>query len=387
MSLLLKNCRLIPELSDGYSMIYADVLVENGLISKVAQCGSTRGGAEASVIDCGGKTLLPGMFDMHAHLNWDYYNGVIRLNDFRLLINSCLSAKKYLEQGFTTIRDMGTPKRLSVSVRDAIRKGLFSGPRILSGGMILRPTVSDTPADPNCFLRYVSGVDEFMRAAREEIGGGAEFVKVYAPSEPSELLPEELEAVVRVAHLRGKKVAVHAHDPSAISMCIDVGADTIEHGSHITQEDIERLKKETSYLVPTLGILCEEITTPGMPIEQKVPMLRPLLEASAKCITNAYQAKLKLGFGTDTPIEDMEKHPGIEFKMRKEYCGMSNVDMLLQATKNSAFICGLENVTGQIKTGLAADLLLVDGNPDEDISVMYKRPKMVFRQGELCYKA
>ena len=116
-------------------------------------------------------------------------------------------------------------------------------------------------------------------------------------------------------------------------------------------------------------------------------MLRPLLEASAKCITNAYRAKLKLGFGTDTPIEDMEKHPGIEFKMRKEYCGMSNVDMLLQATKNSAFICGLENVTGQIKSGLAADLLLVDGNPDEDISAMYKRPEMVFRQGELCCKA
>ena len=206
-----------------------------------------------AVIDCEGKTLLPGLFDMHAHLNWDYYNGVVRLNDFKLLVNSCLSAKKYLELGFTTIRDMGTPKRLSVSVRDAIRRGLFAGPRIISGGMILRPTVSDTPADPNCFLRYVSGVDEYIRATREEIGGGADFVKVYAPGEPSELMPEELEAVVRIAHRRGKRVAVHAHDASAISMCIDAGVDTIEHGSRITMEDIERLKKETSYLVPTMG--------------------------------------------------------------------------------------------------------------------------------------
>ena len=384
MSLLLKNCRLIPALSDGYNKTYADVKVEDGKIVQVGTCGLDTLEMNATVINCKGKTLLPGLFDMHAHLNWDYYNGVVRLNDFKLLVNSCLSAKKYLELGFTTIRDMGTPKRLSVYVRDAIRRGLFAGPRIISGGMILRPTVSDTPAEPNCFLRYVSGVDEYTRATREEIGGGADFVKVYAPGEPSELMPEELEAVVRIAHRRGKKVAVHAHDASAISMCIDVGVDTIEHGSRITMEDIERLKKETSYLVPTMGILSEEVPMPGTPIELKVPMLRPLLDASAKCITAAYQAGLKLGFGTDTPIENMEKVPGIEFKMRKEYCGMDNVDMLLQATKNSAFLCGLENVTGQIKVGLAADLLLVDGNPDEDISVMYKKPEMVFQQGKLC---
>ena len=97
MSLLLKNCRLIPALSDGYNKTYADVKVEDGKIVQVGTCGLDTLEMNATVINCKGKTLLPGLFDMHAHLNWDYYNGVVRLNDFKLLINSGLSAKKYLD--------------------------------------------------------------------------------------------------------------------------------------------------------------------------------------------------------------------------------------------------------------------------------------------------
>ena len=228
MGYIFENCRLIPELSGGVGGEGLEVAVEGGKITRVGSAG----GAEGERIDCGGMTLLPGLFDSHAHLSYDYYNGVIRLDDFKLLINSSLSAKRYLAMGFTTIRDMGAPKRLSVRVREAVERGLFVGPRIVSGGMILRPTASDRPADPNCFLRYVSGPEEYARAAREEIGGGADFVKLYAPGEPSELLPEEMEAAVRIAHRLGRRVAVHAHDPGAIDMCLEYGADTIEHASH-----------------------------------------------------------------------------------------------------------------------------------------------------------
>ena len=383
MALWLKNCRLIPELSDGRGEKAANILLEAGKIAKITTQGIPAGTAD-EVIDCGGKTLLPGLFDMHAHLNWDYYNGVVPLNDFKLLVNSCLSARRYLPQGITTIRDMGSPKRLSVQVRDAIRRGLFAGPRIVSGGMILRPVNSDVPASPYCFLRYVSGAEGYSRAAKEEIGGGADFVKLYAPGEPSELLPEEMEAAVRIAHLRGKRVAVHAHDRSAIEMCLNAGADTIEHASHVTAEQIERLKTSPSHLVPTMAVLCSDIPTPGFTKERKERLLRPLLEANAKNITAAYRAGLVMGFGTDTPIEDLEKIPGLEFKMRKEYCGMANVDMLLQATVYSAKLCGLEETTGQVREGLAADLILVDGNPDEDITVMYRKPELVFAEGRRC---
>lgn len=383
MRTILNNCRLIPELSDGKDFQHAEVILSEGIISEVnsepSHCGVSD---DLDIeIDCEGKTLLPGLFDIHTHLNWDYQNGMRKINDFSLFTNSCLSARRFLGLGITTIRDMGSPKRVSVYVRDAINRGLFTGPRIISGGIILRPVVGEEPASPYNFLRYVSGSEGYSRAAKEEIGSGADFVKLYAPGDPSELLPEELVAVVRIAHMRKRRVAVHAHDAGAISMCLDAGVDTIEHASFIRDEDIQRLKTVKTYLVPTLTVLSDKVKTPGFTPEQKKEMLKPLLDANAKNISNAYHAGLMLGFGTDTPSEEQERVPGLEFLMRREYCGMSNIDMLLQATYFSAKICGLENVTGRIKTGLAADVILVDGMPDKDISAMFKKPKMVFIGG------
>ena len=124
MGYVFENCRLIPELSGGVGGEGLAVAVEGG---KIAAAGCAEG-FEGERIDCRGGTLLPGLFDIHAHLSYDYYNGVIRLDDFKLLINSCLSAKRYLAMGFTTIRDMGSPKRLSVRVREAAERGLFVGP-------------------------------------------------------------------------------------------------------------------------------------------------------------------------------------------------------------------------------------------------------------------
>lgn len=383
---ILKNCRLIPELSGQFDREFANVVLAEGKIAGVHPADQTdRLPKTVETIDCRGMTLLPGLFDLHTHLNWDYHNGVIRLNDFKLLLNSCHSARRFLELGITTIRDMGSPKRVSLSVRDAVRSGLFPGPRILSGGIILRPTASDQPADPYNFLRYVSGAEEYARAAKEEIGCGADYVKLYAPGDPPELLPEELAAAVRIAHMRGRGVAVHAHDAGAVSMCLNAGVDTIEHGSFIREEDIRRLKESKSYLVPTLAVLSDRVPTPGFTPERKRQMLSPLLRGNEKNITAAYQSGLILGFGTDVPVEDQILNPGLEFYMRKEHCGMSNIDMLLQATKYSAKIVGLEQVTGEIREGMCADLLLVDGKPDQDISAMYQKPELVFAGGQLYH--
>ena len=381
--MLLKNCRLIPELSGGYGKEYADIRIGEGKILELHPAGT---GSDAQTIDCEGKTLIPGLFDLHAHLNWDYHNGVIRMNDFRLLTNASLSAKRYLQYGVTTLRDMGTAKRVSIAVRNAINQGLFVGPRILSGGMILRPRASAAEADPYNFLRYVSGTDEMTRFCREEIGEGADWIKLYLPGEPCEMLPEEVAAGVRIAHLRGKKVAAHAHDVDGIRICLQEGVDTIEHASFITAEQIAALKdSKTQHIVPTLTVLSEYLPEPGFgTLEQKSRALRGLLEANAINITAAYRAGLIMGWGTDCPIENQGDRYGEEFRMRKEYCGMDNVDMLLQATKYSALILGLQDVTGEIREGLAADLVLVDGDPDRDIRVMYKKPLRVWRGGVLC---
>lgn len=376
MKTLLKNCRLIPELSSGCLLSLADLLIEDDKIIRIAEAGSLT--EYAASFDCGGKTLLPGLFDLHTHMNWAYHKGEIRLDDFKILIQSCQSAKLFLDNGITTIRDMGSPRRVAVAVRDAVQAGICVGPRILSGGLIITPVNRPSEADPYNFLRYVSGCDQMTRIVREEIGGGCDYVKLYTP-----ILPEEIQTAVRVANLYQKPVAVHAHDLDSIRLCIESGVKTIEHGSYIDTECIEHLKDENCYLVPTLSVLSPETATPGFTSEMKRQMLRPLLEANEQNIGAAYRAGLCLGFGTDTPVEELDRHPGIEFRMRKEHCGMGNIDLLLQATKYSAKIVGLSDVTGEIKEGLCADLILIDGNPDEDISVMYKRPEMVWVGGKL----
>ena len=376
MKTLLKNCRLIPELSNGCHLSLADLFMEDGKIIRIAEAGSLTEYDKA--VDCGGKTLLPGLFDLHTHMNWAYHKGEIRLDDFKILIQSCQSAKLFLDNGITTIRDMGSPRRVAVAVRSAVQAGICVGPRILTGGLIISPVLRPSEADPYNFLRYASGCDEITRTVREEIGGGCDYVKLYTP-----ILPEELEAAVRVSNLYQKPVAVHAHDLDSIQLCIESGVKTIEHGSYIDSTCIERLKDEACYLVPTLSVLSPEIATPGYTPEMKRQLLQPLLEANEQNIGAAYRAGLCLGFGTDTPIEELDRHPGMEFRMRKEHCGMSNIDLLLQATKYSAKIAGLSDVTGEIKEGLCADLILVDGRPDEDISVMYRRPEMVWVNGRL----
>lgn len=374
MKTLLKNCRLIPELSGGCTLASADVLLEEDKIARIAATGTAM--EHEAVYDCAGKTLLPGLFDLHTHMNWAYHLGELRLNDFKILIEACQSARLFLDNGFTTVRDLGSPRRVAAAVRSAVQTGVCVGPRILCGGLILSPVSRPEAPDPYNFLRFVSGCDEMTRAVREEIGGGCDYVKLYTP-----ILQEEMETAVRVAAAYHVPVAVHAHDLDSIRMCLACGVDTIEHGSYIDAACIRQLHDERSHLVPTLAVLSDQIVTPGFPPEKKRTLLAPLLEANAKNIAAAYQAGLILGFGTDTPIEQLNLHPGIEFRMRSEYCGISSIDLLLQATKYSAQIVGLGGITGEVREGLCADLIVVDGAPDKDISVMYKRPEMVWHAG------
>ena len=376
MKTLLRNCRLIPALSGGWDSGLADVLIDGEKIAAVSPSGADTPGSDG--LDCGGKTLMPGLFDLHMHINWAYHNGELRLDDFKIFIESCLSARLYLDNGITTIRDLGSARRVSAAVRSAIEAGLFAGPRILCGGLILSPVSRPAEPDPYNFLRYVSGCDSMIRAVREEIGSGADFVKLYPP-----LLPEEMHAAVRAAALYGKPIAVHAHDLASIRLCIEAGVRSIEHGSYIDAESIEKLKTGKSYLVPTLSVLSHEVATPSYTPEMKKRLLAPLLEANAKNIAAAYRAGLRLGFGTDSPIEELDRTPGLEFRMRHEYCGMDPLDLLMQATVYSAEIAGLTGLTGEVREGLCADLILVDGRPDEDISVMYRRPELVWARGVL----
>ncbi len=381
-TMLLKNCRLIPELSQQGAPKLADIRVEEGRIAEISRAGD---GKPADIVrDCRESSLVPGFIDCHTHLNYDYYNGVRPLDDYRLLHNSLKSARLYPRYGVTTIRDMGAPRRVAQQVRLLINDGLAKGPRIVTGGIILTPHRSETPPDRYCFVRTFSGTDEVTKAVREEIGGGADFVKMYATGDPPDLLPEELEQAVRVAHRYRRKVAVHAHDAQAISMAIDCGVDTIEHATKIRAEDVDRLKNRNDiHLVPTLAIFSPRVPLSGSSQKVKDSMLTPVLKAGIPCLRYAYEQGLKLGLGTDVQIEHFGEIYGLEFQMRMEELGMSAIDVLLQATRYSAEILGLENVTGTIREGLSADFVLIDGDPLEDPSLLAKRHGAVYVRGEL----
>jgi len=393
---ILKHCRLIPELSASQQSEHADIVIEDGKISAIITTGGLTLQDNAldpniEYIDCQGKTLLPGLFDLHTHISGMYGTSSIDMKSpMGLLVKCCKQIQGYLNYGFTTIRDAGSLDRVANYVRDMIDSNLIVGPRMISCGKILTPTELDEANTYHELYQEADGTDEIRKAVRKEIAEHADFIKLMAsgaathpkgnPTQPI-ITTEELRAAVEAAAMKGTYVAAHAHSAKAIKMCIEHGVGTIEHASYLDEEAIRMiLEQENVYLVPTLAALYHEDDGTNAYLVKKPKEMTSVTTAN---IEKAYRSGLKLGFGTDCTVGLAAYEHGMEFSFRKEYCHMDNVDILLQATKHSAEIAGLSNVTGEIKAGLAADLILVDGNPDEDISVMYHKPAMVIARGML----
>ncbi len=390
--MLIQNVRLLPALSGGTAAENGAVRVENGLITGVS-AQPLRAGHGETVVDGGGRTLLPGLIDAHTHMAClrGYDSSQLR-DPMHFFTRTCFMAKRYLDYGFTTIRDCGVPLRVNTAVRDAIESGLFMGPRVLSCGLILSPT--EVPEDDpiNDMYVWIDSADTARRAARKELAQQADFVKVMAsgsamhkhgiPVQPI-LTEEELRAAVEAAALKGSYVAAHAHGDGAIRLCAETGVHTIEHASYIGAETIAAAKERGCWLIPTVSAMYQNPETTGEEYRYLIEKLAKMLETSAGCLHAAYAAGVPMGFGTDSCPGMDQYERGLEFRLRGEVCGMANMDILLQATKNNAAALGLSDVTGEIREGLSADLILVDGRPDEDLSCMYRRPSAVFVRGKM----
>lgn len=384
--MLLTNCRVLPSMSPFTQATLADVEIEEGKIKTVKPAQSTQ--ASGSCIDCGGKTLLPGLIDLHTHITVLCGVGVGHEDDhMRLFIDAAKQAARYLDYGFTTIRDCGSPHRVANYIRDAIAEGLFDGPQILSCGKIVEPSVER----PDEIINPADGVDGFRRCVREEVAAKADFIKIYNSGSAFSrstrtdypiMELEEVQKAVETARVNGLYVAAHCHADSAIRDCILSGVKTIEHATYIRPKTVELLDRARDcYLVPTFAALYISQTDPAERMAWE-RLLNPMLEKCVEGIGLAYRAGKKLGFGTDSAPGGPQYEKGVEFTMRRELCGMKNLDILLQATKYSAEIAGLNNL-GDIQEGMTADLILVDGNPDEDISIMGRKPLKVWKNGNL----
>lgn len=388
--MILRNCRLVAELSEINKTGFYDVSIENGIIKEIGEVNSLSGD---DIIDCGGKTLLPGLIDLHTHISGlRGFDAITLQNPMKALVQCAEFTQHYLDYGFTTIRDCGSLGRVANHVRDLFANGVSSGPDIIASGKIITPTEEEYADGLQPMYSEADGPWEIKKAVRREMAEKADFIKTMASGSAfdphgiptqSVIEREELRAMVESAKMKSTYVAAHAHSDSSIRLCIEEGVYTIEHATYISDSTIELLTKtENCYLVPTLAAMY--VSHPDDPDGGFwIKRLGEMLDACANNIRKVYLAGCKLGFGTDSTVTMDQYEHGIEFQYRKEKCGMNDIDILLQATKYSAEIAKIDDKVGTIAPSKTADLILVDGNPDEDISAMYKKPSKVFKNGKL----
>lgn len=390
----LRNCRLIPELSAGFAYTYADIEIEDGNICAVRKAGTccndtdAADAADTEEIDCHGMTLLPGFFDLHAHLSIASARETAE-DGMERLIQAIGRLQAYTDLGITTLRDCGSCLRLAVPLGRGISKGVLKGPRILASGyMLAPPMMEELGCQMTKNMRIAEGADSFCKAAEQELAKGADFIKLYASASASKaagqdagegsgaiLTREEIRAAATAAEAAGTYAAAHAHSLASIKLCIEEGVRTIENATFIDHDTADAAaSRRNTYLVPTFAVMMPEEGTADENAMRRI-------EVAAERIGYAYRAGCKMGFGTDLYNGDLSRFYH-EFRIRRELCGMKNIDILLQATKYSAEIAGIADQTGEIREGLCADLTLIEGKPDEDIRVMYKKPKMVIQAGE-----
>ncbi len=394
---VLTNARLIPELTEGFDGAMADVVVNGSRIEALFPAGS-RAFAGAETFDLAGKTLLPGMFDLHMHLYFSSSNfAAVALrshNDY--LFDSIAYAHEMLEQGYTTIRDCGNVYYIGIALRDAVNGGVLPGPRILASGMCLSPAAKGNDTFPNLYYE-VNSPDEILTACRKEYAKGVDFIKYMGTGSVANLtgVPgalvssrRELFALQEAVEALGTYAAVHCHGVEGIRLCVEAGIRTVEHASMIDGAAIDLIlqKGGKSALVPTLTPVVQMHR--GEDCGNTDPRVMAKIDEVYACSQNLVQAAragVLTGWGTDVSMSFFKAHPGYEFGARREM-GFTNLEMLRQATIESARIVGLENELGSIKAGKLADLVAIDGKPDEQIDVMFQKPFAVWKEGKLCKK-
>jgi len=372
---------------------------------RVAQVGSRLPiPAGADTIDLGPATLLPGLIDVHTHLSSqseDYYADTFRRSPIDAAVRAPIYARRTLEAGFTTVRDVGAAEFIDVALRNAINDGSVAGPRMAVATLALSATGGH--GDLNGFSPYLrfegfsgiaDGADELRRKVRENVKRGADWIKVLAGAgvlseEESAGAPQysqdELNAVVTEAAMWGRKVAAHAHGAEAIARAARAGVASVEHGGLVDEEGVRIMKERGTFLVPDI-ITDVYILEHGA--EQKLPpkiiekerSLRPQQDANW---SRAIKAGVKLAFGTDAGVYPHGQNAR-QFALLVKHLGMSPIDAIRMATTNAADLMAWSDRVGRVAPGRYADLIAVAGDPLADVSEL-ERVRWVMKGG-VVYK-
>lgn len=394
--MILENCKLVAELCDAGVPQMADVVIDGNKITAIVPCGTPVEG-EHERMDIHGATLLPGLIDAHVHL----FMGKATAGDRdRITVPAqwafdCYNyARFFLDNGYTTIRDVGDELHYSgLATRNAINEGIMQGPRIYGSGVTIVPVTAGFDAY-EYFCGLYSTKEDVRRMARDQFNHGADFLKLYGTgsmladdSLPGKriMLEDEIAEAVTMAKSKGSYCACHCHGAEAIGVMIEQGVRTIEHASFITDESCKKLDgRKDMGIVPTIACSCPEalgITEDAGAAYEKFSRVSAERDA---CIRNAYENyDILMGWGTDMDLGSMQANPYMEWQTRKNRLGISNLDLLKQATINSAVLMGVDNKIGTVSVGKLADFIVVDGDPIADITAMYKKPVHVIKDGEV----
>lgn len=377
--MILSNCRLIPELCEGFQEETADIRIEGDSIAEILPAGGRYAGEE--VIDCAARTVMPGLHDLHVHLMMHGFNwvpeGPYMESPQEALMHSVRYMNKLLVHGYTSIRDVGCAYNTALKLRDTINSGRMVGPNIKASGYILTPdTETRFPFYSSSFGEGVNSPHEIRAAVRRLIVEGADFIKIMACGlfRPQPIFyPDEMEELQRSVQNEGTYFAAHTVSEEANTSAIEYEAYTIEHGMMWSQANMDHLiaKGYRSNLVPTVHILAYSGS------------YRPEIgEALVKGLRMPYDdGKVLIGWGTDIPEFMFTETPECEFVARERALGYSRIDLLKQATINSAKINGTEELRGSIKVGKRADLIVIDGDPLKDLHVFHNPPDYVLKDG------
>lgn len=389
---------------DGLTVLNntAVLIDEKGIISKIGNLEQLKASyPDEMVKEYKGSTLLPGLIDMHVHIGyWWSKPDFSEYNDFMIAYMSLKNAHDAFASGVTTIRDVASPEHLCRSMNMAANKGFIQIPRIINSGVGLCMTGGHGwPLKGG--IKEANSPWELRAAIREQIKNGAQWVKLMAShrTDTPEFTQEELNAAVDECHRVGVKICVHAGTQPSIQMCIDAGFDTIEHGTYLTVEQAQQMKEKNIVWVPTIIAYTFIYEYFKAKLEKEVNDYSAFddiemndygyFKKAADAYRDNFAKLIKTGVktvaGTDMVIDGAPVTPvARELKYMVDY-GMEPLEAVKAATSSCAEVLGLSDKVGQVKEGLIADLLLVEGDPLKDISCISKVIE-VYYGGESVYK-